>query len=84
MEKVTLNRGKSSPTVRGGSQDEEKTLKCSKRAQGNSINSSGCDGGGLGGGGGQVCTEENSGNWEYARDADWFGVSHTQKLEEHH
>lgn len=44
----------------------------------------GATAGGLGGGGGQVCTEENSGNWEYARDADWFGVSHTQKLEEHH
>lgn len=30
--------------------------------------------------GGQVCMGENTGNGEYARDGDWFGVSRTQKL----
>lgn len=31
--KVTLKRRKSSPTARGGSWYEEKTLKCSKRVE---------------------------------------------------
>ena len=81
MEKVTLNRRKSSPTARGGSQEEEKTPKCSKRVKGNSIKSDGCDGGiwaGI-----RFARGENSGNGDYARDGERFGVSRTQKLEEH-